>query len=218
CDQCKTTEDPSNPLKNCAKCKSALYCNRGCQKEAWKMHKKVCSGLAAARSQDTADGSSARPPSSSTANTNDRTSRGPLQDNPYGNVQAAFKALDDGTWLDNCPQTDAFKLLVDAYRLRVEDEYKFDGNVDEDSLYGSGDPKIGFRRFLRAAEQVRKPLPSWWSAAKRLECERWAAQQMRAGGGWSDLGCAAEKSDIVDHYGDSMFPMQLRMLAEEIVG
>ncbi|KAI1183094.1 hypothetical protein F5B17DRAFT_153838 [Nemania serpens] len=35
---------------------------------------------------------------------------------------------------------------------------------------------------------------------------------------WQDLRCAVEKSDIMEHYGDPRFPMQLRMLAEIIIG
>ena len=30
--------------------------------------------------------------------------------------------------------------------------------------------------------------------------------------GWSSLNCAIEKSDVIEHYSDPMFPMQLRML------
>lgn len=35
---------------------------------------------------------------------------------------------------------------------------------------------------------------------------------------WSDLHCAVEKGDIVEHYGDGMMPMKLRLLAEKIYG
>lgn len=39
CDNCR--EILKNPMK-CAKCMSALYCNRECQKAHWEEHKKVC--------------------------------------------------------------------------------------------------------------------------------------------------------------------------------
>ncbi len=37
-------------------------------------------------------------------------------------------------------------------------------------------------------------------------------------GQWHDLRAAVEKGDIIKHYGDSQFPMQLRMLAEAVHG
>ncbi|GAW13664.1 hypothetical protein ANO14919_030530 [Xylariales sp. No.14919] len=35
---------------------------------------------------------------------------------------------------------------------------------------------------------------------------------------WQDLRRAVEKSDVIAHYGDSRFPMQLRMMAEMVIG
>lgn len=41
CFNCGQSE--SEPaLKTCAKCSTALYCSRGCQKAHWKIHKKEC--------------------------------------------------------------------------------------------------------------------------------------------------------------------------------
>lgn len=39
-----------------------------------------------------------------------------------------------------------------------------------------------------------------------------------ANSGWGSLHAAVEKSDIQEHYNNNMMPMQLRMLAEEILG
>lgn len=72
----------------------------------------------------------------------------------------ALLGLNTKTWLHGKPETEVFTLLIDSYRMRVEDEYKFRGDVDEDSLYGGGDPTIGFRRFLRKAEKTQV-FPSW---------------------------------------------------------
>lgn len=106
-------------------------------------------------------------------------------------------------------------VLIDAYRLRVEDEYSFEGEADIDSLYGGAPSGIlGFRKFLRRAASRAGLLPPWWNAEKKKACENFGMKQ----GGWSDLRCAVEKSDIVEHYGDPRFPMQLRMLAEIIIG
>lgn len=43
CDGCGSEEGKSGQqLKSCAKCKSASYCSRECQKSDWKKHKKYC--------------------------------------------------------------------------------------------------------------------------------------------------------------------------------
>lgn len=70
----------------------------------------------------------------------------------------------------------------------------------------------GFHRFLEEIEgQKRELLPSWWSKEKALECQRVGRLY-----GCYSLNCAIEKGDVIEHYGDPMFPMQLRMFAEQI--
>ncbi|XP_063078537.1 N-lysine methyltransferase SMYD2-A-like [Engraulis encrasicolus] len=44
CDHCFTKKDG---LAKCAKCKKAFYCNAGCQKADWAMHKLECSSMCA---------------------------------------------------------------------------------------------------------------------------------------------------------------------------
>ena len=39
-----------------------------------------------------------------------------------------------------------------------------------------------------------------------------------AQGNWHSLRHSIEKSDVVEHYGDAKFPMQLRMFAELLFG
>lgn len=55
-------------------------------------------------------------------------------------------------------------------------------------------------------------LPSWWSPAKRRQCEESGLGLQQ----WSDLSGAVEKQDIIEEYGDSLMPMKLRLLADEI--
>lgn len=70
------------------------------------------------------------------------------------------------------------------------------------------------KEFLRLAEKSKKRvLPRWWNKEKAKDCEKLGRQR-----GWSSLSSAVEKSDIVEHYGDPVMPMQLRMLAEWIYG
>lgn len=41
CDYCKA-KPKTLPLLQCSRCKKVIYCNRDCQRAAWKTHKKVC--------------------------------------------------------------------------------------------------------------------------------------------------------------------------------
>ncbi|KAK2739009.1 carbohydrate binding family 6 [Colletotrichum kahawae] len=57
-------------------------------------------------------------------------------------------------------------------------------------------------------------LAAWWSDEKQQECEAIAADA----GGWSSLKTKLSKADVIRHYGDDHFPMQLRMLGEFVWG
>jgi splicing suppressor protein 51 len=55
--------------------------------------------------------------------------------------------------------------------------------------------------------------PLWWSEEKAVECEA-----LGMNGGWSFLANVIEKSDLIEYYGISSMPMQLRMFAEQVYG
>jgi len=201
CTTCKKTA-PEVTLKHCAKCSVTLYCSRDCQKADWKAHKKVCG-----KDGNIAPGSPSGP-DIPMADTMLSPSRG--LDQP---ITKPFTRLDNGTWLHNRPEKDVYRLLIDAYRLRVEDNYKLEGDVDANSLYGGAPNGLtGLKCFLRLAGSRRGLLPPWWNAEKQRECEDFGMDSSQ----FQDLRCAVEKSDIIEHYGDPRFPMQLRMLAEAV--
>lgn len=110
-----------------------------------------------------------------------------------------FTRLDNGTWLHNRPEIDVYRLLIDAYRLRVEDTYVMEGDFMEGSIYaGNTDGLRGFRNFLRRAATVSGLLPPWWNNEKKAACEQLGMDTSQ----WSDLRCAVEKHDIIEQYGD----------------
>ncbi|KAF3403106.1 hypothetical protein DPV78_004284 [Talaromyces pinophilus] len=130
-------------------------------------------------------------------------------------IDKPFHRLNDKTWLHNRPEQDVYKLLIDCYRLRMEDVYNLEGEADEDSIYGgAANGGRAFQRFLSLAQSRRGLLPSWWSEEKASECMRLGMRNS----GWSSLSSAVEKSDIVEHFGDPVMPMQLRMLGEQVYG
>lgn len=211
CVVCAKTSDET-PIKRCAKCSETPYCSRECQKEDWKAHKKQCG---TAKSSSSGGGSSkpAAPGNSS------RGAKPGKLSPPKGvdaGVADPFTRLNGNTWLHGRSETDVYRLLLDAYRLRANDDYNMEGDVDADGLL-AGNPSAlpAFKRFLTKVEGKEPALlPGWWSAEKRTACEAMGMDR----GVWQNLMTAVEKSDIIDHYGDGQFPMQLRMFAETALG
>ncbi|KPM35422.1 hypothetical protein AK830_g11166 [Neonectria ditissima] len=129
-------------------------------------------------------------------------------------VSQPFTRLDNNTWLHDRSETDVYRLLIDSYRLRVEDDYSFDGDAPRDSIYGGSPNGLkGFNRYLNTAQSRKGLLPDWWDQKKRSACLALGMDSSQ----WQDLRCAVEKSDIIEHYGDAQFPMQLRMFAEAVL-
>jgi splicing suppressor protein 51 len=178
------------PLKKCAKCKATLYCSRECQKADWKAHKKACDRGAAAAA-------AGAPPQIHT-----------ITDPPTPSVGTTAGDYFLHTVRE---QKEVYCRLIDSYRLRVEDEYTFEGKpyADEEE-----DPLVGFRKFVDRAEATGTVLPTWWNKEKRGECEKLAVDESQ----WSDLHCPVQMEDVQEHYGDVLMPVKLRALAERICG
>lgn len=195
---------PEVKLKHCLRCPEIKYCGRECQTAHWPVHCSVCGKQPGAASASNSPGTSA----SSTAKLS------PPKGLQRGIAQP-FTSLDQGTWLHGRPETDVYAILIDAYRLRVEDMYRIEREVEADSLYsGAASGLAGFRRFLGRVATKPGLLPPWWDASKKQECEALGMDESQ----WHDLRTAVEKGDIVDYYGDAQFPMQLRMFAEAVYG
>ncbi|KAG5914350.1 hypothetical protein E4U42_000532 [Claviceps africana] len=207
CIICKKSPPEVN-IKRCAKCSVTPYCSRNCQKADWKAHRKIC-GKQTGGTAPAGAASSSSSSASASASANLSPPRG-LQ----RGVAQPFTRLDKGTWLHDRPDEDVYTLLVDAYRLRVEDMYALDGEVMAGSLYdGAPDGLVGFLKFLNLVQARPGLYPPWWNADKMTECVEFAMTDS-----WLSLACAVEKSDIIEHYGDPRFPMQLRMFAESVYG
>jgi mitochondrial splicing suppressor protein 51 len=83
--------------------------------------------------------------------------------------------------------------------------------VDLSSLEDGG-PE-GIRDFLtQALEDGRDLLPDWWTEKKIDECIAFGRHNSA-----HSFTTMAEKSDVVEYYGNPMMPMQLRMFAEQVL-
>lgn len=129
-------------------------------------------------------------------------------------IDKPFHRLHAKTWLHDRPEQDVYTLLIDTYRLRMEDNYNFEGTVDEGSVYGSAPNGLrGFRHFLDLAESRGGLLPSWWSPEKRAACEGVGMKP-----GWSSLATKIGKQKVIKHYGAELMPVQIRLFSEQVYG
>lgn len=213
CTTCAKPRSDCVSLKRCGICQITRYCSKECQIINWRAHKQVCASIAMSA------GPQPSPEPAGTGNTPFQASPSLHHPNQDGNiakglvvdVDKPFHRLNAKMWLHGRPERDVFKLLIDTYRLRMDDNMKA-GEVDADSVYGaSSDGQGGFRRFLCLAEEQAGLLPSWWSQEKAVECT-----DLGLSGGWSSLASAVGKSEIVEHYGSPVMPMQLRMFGEQV--
>ena len=105
---------------------------------------------------------------------------------------------------------EAYALLIDVYRMRVEDEYMYSGEAG--GLYmgeGVGGALEDFERFLDTATEKRA-LPPWWDHEIDDEAITAAALDTTS---WPSIAHAMEKSDVNEHYGNSFAAMTLRVRA-----
>ena len=119
------------------------------------MHKRSCGSTAS--SQSNSSTLPQIPPGYQFSGIDGRTGRG------YGTSTAnPFDA--DALKLNTLSEEDAFTRIIDSYRLRMEDEVKFRGDVG--GVYAGEDPLEDFQEFLKQAEDRGGCLPTWWSQEK----------------------------------------------------
>ncbi|PLB45814.1 putative MYND domain protein [Aspergillus steynii IBT 23096] len=203
CNICTTTSD-DRPLKRCAKCRTQWYCSRECQKADWKSHKRICSKIAALSTPDPDD---------------DKKSKKVYLPPTNLDVQIAmpFHELDKRTWLYNRPKEDVYKLLIDVYRLRMDDNLVYMDKRTPYSLYaGAENAREGFVKFLRRIDKKRSTralLPMWWSAENSKACLKYGMKD-----GWSSFAKKVDTELIIEHYRMPTLPTQMRLFAELIYG
>lgn len=190
CQTCHSTEQSDGAaLMVCARCYSVRYCSALCQKADWWQHKPTCMNARQARpglqsaltvatfaKRDTmpsredsgfaaygADGfapttvvpSAKHDPIPFQENTGSATYRSMPISKP-------FHLLLHKTYL-NRPPKDVFRILIDAYRLRVADDMKGTKHVINAAYRG-------FEGFMEKFQHQGTWCPPWWDHQKLTEC------------------------------------------------
>lgn len=186
CIRCKRPQTNAEEVKNCDKCQTA-YCSTDCLKADKKKHQKYYRH----RTEGGSDPSPTNP---------NNTGLVALTNLP-------FTRLDLGMYLHHRPRRDVFRLLLDCYRLRVDDDIKFDNIKAPDSLHA------GFREFLDLAKQRQNLLPTWWDEAAATQCQAFGT---RGVAGWYTLERRVSKREVNEHYNSSHMAVQLRLLGEVV--
>jgi splicing suppressor protein 51 len=126
-------------------------------------------------------------------------------------VDKSFHKVDEQRWLHGISQTGTYKLLIESYRLRDEDEYKFRGDVavtlDPTAPNSSRKHSNAFKRYLLKAEKREGLLPPWVTALHTKGCVNMGAEHPDySRKGW------VEKQNIIEHYGNPLFPCSFACL------
>jgi hypothetical protein len=72
-----------------------------------------------------------------------------------------FSRLRSGTWLDGRSESDVQKLLINTYRLRMSDRFKFEKVVESDSALHGFDGMIA-ERDEKVLELKQRRERNWW--------------------------------------------------------
>ncbi|KAK3899181.1 putative MYND domain protein [Staphylotrichum tortipilum] len=194
---CIRCRRPATTPTTCTPCQTP-YCSTDCLKADKKKHQKRC--------RRRANGEEPPPDHAHRDRSHQPSSGNPL-DAPH---PTPFTLLEKGSYLHPpLPRTDVFRLLIDCYRLRVEDDFTFEGRPRP------ADPRAGFAEFLGLAEQRKGLLPEWWDRDAKEECR---ALGEGAGAGWFSLEKRAGKKEVNEMYRTPDMAMQLRILGEGVYG
>ena len=138
---------------------------------------------------------------------------------PVGLLAGIFKPfhrLDDETWLHGRAEEDVYRILIDVYRSRIKDQHDGESG-DETASPVPQDPVENFKTFLKLFNDNNKRalLPDWWTAEKAEECVKFALKDDDA---WISLVRLPTRYEIIKHYDDQRFGVQLRVFGEQLYG
>lgn len=121
---------------------------------------------------------------------------------------------DSKGWLSSLPDFICIEAVIDAYRLRIEDEFLLPRKVEAGTLYAGDFPLLHFHRFMQLAVD-RGGLPDSWAPAKTVSCLEMALDEK------SDACIlhAVCHDDMLEKWdGNRVYVNALRMIADRAYG
>ncbi|KAJ5387090.1 hypothetical protein N7509_009631 [Penicillium cosmopolitanum] len=126
-------------------------------------------------------------------------------------------------WPEDRPKEDVYKLLIDAYRLRINDDLKFrniqhadpiyEDAPNEDTIHAEtsfgGTPNLFL--FLQMADLVGL-MPTWWDASETASCIDRAKYLT-----WSNIATQVTADDVKEYDGDNSMVLRLRIFADQVI-
>lgn len=202
CKLCNNAGTDTAPLKLCGKCKGSWYCSEECQRADWGNHKTQCAKIPHARD------------CSNLAMTAlcKIMERQPVDVSALTGVldvviSDPFTKLAQRQWLYDRPKEDVYKLLIDAYRLRVADDRGLMG-----FLWGHSLTSIdAFKGFLEKADSRWPLLPAWWTPRSTVECCVFGSVSTN----WT-LKNEIRADEVNLRYGNTLMLQQLRLFGEQV--
>lgn len=154
-----------NKEHRCLTC-HVSYCSHGCRRSDSRRHGKICKQLA-----EGVERPDAWEPSMPC--NEPRLSKWSPPKGLEAPISIPFTRLWLGTWLHGRPEQDVYRILVDTYRLRMDDVFVTTQKAEEDSIYsGRVTGLSGFHRFMGIAAAKEGLLPPWWDEDSARKCGR----------------------------------------------
>jgi splicing suppressor protein 51 len=204
-------------LQPCCYCQTprVFYCSRMCRNNDWKNHRQQCwSGILSSRKVHF-KGSLFNDDREKLKKSKDRSTRrarkGLIFQKPF-----PFEALEKDKWLSKRPRPDVYALLIDAFRLREDDEAESSNCHQVYSIYGTADTSFsGLQNFLLIAQRNER-LPSWWTTSDYARCCELGS---RGRDSYHSVSRFLEAKDVDARYGaHERMPAQLRIFAWKVYG
>ncbi|KAH8736380.1 putative MYND domain protein [Ilyonectria robusta] len=198
-----------NKEHRCLTC-HVSYCSHGCRRSDSRRHGKICKQLA-----EGVERPDAWEPSMPC--NEPRLSKWSPPKGLEAPISIPFTRLWLGTWLHGRPEQDVYRILVDTYRLRMDDVFVTTQKAEEDSIYsGRVTGLSGFHRFMGIAAAKEGLLPPWWNEDAARECGRIGLPAV----GLPHYLLSAKISEkvVAGRYGDPTFATQLRIFGASVYG
>ncbi|KAI8675360.1 hypothetical protein NCS57_00437100 [Fusarium keratoplasticum] len=215
CNNCHRRE-PDVKLLTCRSCFSAQYCSKECQRSDWPKHRGPCRSINPVPPIPNASQSSWASWLQGLLGEEINGAYGPSPPKGLDSaISEPFTRLQNGTFLHDRSERDVYRILIDSFRFRLEEQCQHEGKPAKGTIYEDHDDSLpDFKRYLETAASRNNLLPPWWTPEKQRECEAFGM----SGTNFQDLHMALEQFSVTCQYGDSRFPSQLRMLAEAVYG